>query len=255
MRIAIVDDEPLARSRLRALLAPLTTMEVVGEAATGHEALALCAAHTVDVMLLDIHMPGMDGIETARHLARLPAPPAVVFTTAYDEHALAAFEAGAIDYLMKPVRVERLQAALTRAAQWTSARAAQAAQALPRRARSHFSALVAGSLRLVPVAEVRYLRADSGYVSVYHPGGELVIEDALRALEEEFQPDFMRIHRHTLVAVAHVNALTRDRLGNTGVCLTGVPTPLPVSRRLVGDVKRRLRQGLPGSGQIPVAGL
>lgn len=253
LRVAIVDDEPLARSRLRTLLPPQTTV-VAGEASTGTEALALCAAQPVDLMLLDIHMPGMDGLETARHLARLTSPPAVIFTTAYDEHALAAFEAGAIDYLLKPVRADRLQAALARAAQWTQARALQAAQAAPR-ARTHFSAMVAGSLRLVPVADVRYLRADGGYVAVHHPGGELLVEDALRALEEEFPQVFMRIHRHTLVAVAHVTALNRDRLGNTGVTLAGVATPLAVSRRLLADVRRRLRQGGPGSGQIAVTGL
>jgi len=253
MRIAIVDDEPLARSRLRDLLQALPGMTVCGEADTGESALALCGEARAEAVLLDIQMPGMDGLETARHLARLPTPPAVIFTTAYDEHALAAFEAGAIDYLLKPVRAERLQAALARASQWTSARAALLAQAAPR-ARSHFSALVAGSLRLVPVAEVRYLRADGGYVTVNSPGGELLIEDALRDLEEEFPQIFMRIHRHTLVAVAQVEALTRDRLGNTGLRLRGVATPLPVSRRLVGEVKRRLREG-GASGQIPVTGL
>ena len=253
MRIAIVDDEPLARSRLRALLAAMPDCTVCGEVGTGQAALRRCAEAHAEVVLLDIQMPGMDGLETARHLAGLTAPPAVIFTTAYDEHALAAFEAGAIDYLLKPVRAERLQAALLRASQWTSARAVQLALAAPR-ARSHFSALVAGSLRLVQVAEVRYLHADGGYVTVNYPGGELLIEDALYALEEEFPQTFLRIHRHTLVAVAQVEALTRDRLGNTSVKLTDVAMPLPVSRRLVGEVKRRLRQGGP-SGQIPVPGL
>lgn len=253
MRIAIVDDEPLARRRLCDLLAALPHCTVCGEAGTGQEALTLSVDAQAEVVLLDIHMPGMDGLETARHLARLAAPPAVIFTTAYDEHALAAFDAGAIDYLLKPVRAERLQAALLRASQWTRAHAARLAQASPR-ARSHFSALVAGSLRLVPVAAVRYLHADGGYVTVNHAGGELLIEDALRALEEEFSQTFLRIHRHTLVAVAQVEQLSRDRLGNTSITLRGVTTPLPVSRRLVGEVKRRLRQGTP-SGQVPVPGL
>ena len=121
MRIAIVDDEPLARRRLCDLLAALPHCTVCGEAGTGQEALTLSVDAQAEVVLLDIHMPGMDGLETARHLARLAAPPAVIFTTAYDEHALAAFDAGAIDYLLKPVRAERLQAALLRASQWTRA--------------------------------------------------------------------------------------------------------------------------------------
>lgn len=243
MRIAIVDDEPLARSRLRSLLLEDAAgdLEIVGEASSGTEALALLAHKPADVVLMDIRMPGMDGLEAARHLAALPAAPAVIFTTAYDEHALAAFDAGGIDYLLKPVRGERLKAALARASQWTSARAVAAATATPRRARTHLSAVVAGNLRLVPLTEVRYLHADGGYVSVLHQGGELLIEDSLRALEEEFGEMFLRIHRNTLVATAQVTGIHRDALGNTEVSLRDVQAHLPVSRRLAGEVRRRLR--------------
>ncbi len=241
-RVLIVDDEPLARERLRALLGDLGVAEVAGEAASGLEALDVAERERPDVVLLDIRMPGMDGLEAARHLSLLDPAPAVVFTTAYDAHALAAFEANAIDYLLKPIRPERLRSALEKAGALSAARAAAAGQARPAaQARAHFSAPVKGSLRLVPLAEVRYLHAGQGYVSVFHPGGELLVEDSLRALEEELGEDFLRVHRNTLVAVAHVTALERGPLGGASIVLRDIAQKLPVSRRLLGQVRRRLR--------------
>ncbi len=241
-RVLIVDDEPLARERLRALLGDLGVAEVVGEAASGLEALGSAMREHPDVVLLDIRMPGMDGLEAARHLSLLDPAPAVVFTTAYDAHALAAFEANAIDYLLKPIRPERLSSALEKAVALTAARVAAAGQARAApQARTHFSAPVKGSLRLVPLADVRYLHAGQGYVSVFHPGGELLVEDSLRALEEELGEDFLRIHRNTLVAVAHVTALERGALGGANIVLRDITHKLPVSRRLLGQVRRRLR--------------
>lgn len=241
-RVLIVDDEPLARERLRALLGDLGVAEVVGEAASGLEALDVAVRERPNVVLLDIRMPGMDGLEAARHLSLLDPAPAVVFTTAYDAHALAAFEANAIDYLLKPIRPERLRSALEKAGALSAARAAAAGQARPAaQARTHFSAPVKGSLRLVPLADVRYLHAGQGYVSVFHPGGELLVEDSLRALEEELGEDFLRIHRNTLVAVAHVTALERGPLGGASIVLRDIAQKLPVSRRLLGQVRRRLR--------------
>jgi len=241
-RLLIADDEPLARARLRTQILELAAGEVVGEASTGLEALELALQLHPDIALLDIRMPGMDGIELARHQARLPQVPSIIFTTAYNEHALAAFEAHAIDYLLKPIRQDRLRTALSRARLLSAAQLRELAR--ERRgtvARSHFSAISKGSLRIVPLAGVRYLQADQGYVTVRHIDGELLIEDSLRTLEEEFGDAFLRIHRHTLVARAHVLGLERDALGNCTVLVRDVADKLVVSRRLVSEVRRKLR--------------
>jgi two-component system response regulator AlgR len=242
-RLLIVDDEPLARARLRAQILELGLGDVVGEAANGLEALALAERQHPDVVLLDIRMPGMDGLEAARHLAALPRPPAVIFTTAYDQHALAAFESHAIDYLLKPIRTERLQSALGRARLLSAAqlRMLEGPAGTPAR-RSCFSAMHKGTLRIVPVEDVQYLQADRGYVTVYHRHGELLIEDSLRALEEEFGNRFVRVHRNTLVASAAVIGLEREALGITRVVLRDCAVRPVVSRRLLGEVRRRLRE-------------
>jgi two-component system, LytTR family, response regulator AlgR len=242
-RLLIVDDEPLARARLKALIAEAALGQVVGEAGSGIEALRLVGELAPEVVLLDIRMPGMDGLETAHHLSQLAVPPAVIFTTAYDEHALAAFDHHAIDYLLKPIRVDRLRSALTRAQLLSTAQQRDLREPALRPARrTRFSALVAGALRFVPVEAVRYLQADHGYVTVVHPEGELLIEESLRALEQEFAADFLRIHRHTLIAIAHVVEFKRNRLGNGVIALRDVAEPLPVSRRLLSEVRERLLQ-------------
>src|SRR5687768_7026449 len=201
MKLLLVDDEPLARQRLAALLRDLGGHEIVGEAANGREAVERAAELGAEVVLLDVVMPVMDGLEAARHLATLPSPPALVFCTAFDQHALAAFEAAAIDYLVKPVRPERLAEALERARRQ---RSAQTQPPLPvaarERRRSHLSARLRGSLRLIPVGEVRYLQAEEKYVVVHHARGEDLIEESLKSLESEFAERFIRIHRNCLVA-------------------------------------------------------
>ncbi|MSR15362.1 MAG: response regulator transcription factor [Gammaproteobacteria bacterium] len=239
-RLLIVDDESLARARLKAQIADLALGLVVGEAASGIEALQLAEALAPEIVLLDIRMPGMDGLETARHLSRLPSAPAVIFTTAFDEHALAAFDMHAIDYLLKPIRADRLQTAVIRAQVFSTAQLQALSGPVAPVRRTHFSALVKGALRFVPLEDVRYLYADQGYVTVVHRQGELLIEESLRALEQELAADFLRIHRHTLVAVAHVVEFKRNRLGNGTVALRDIAVPLSVSRRLLIAVRERL---------------
>jgi len=242
VKILLVDDEPLARARLKALIDELRAGEVVGEAGHGAAAIELVVRSAADVVLMDIRMPGMDGLEAARHLCAMEHPPAVIFTTAYDEHALAAFEASAVDYLLKPIRRERLAAALAKARNLTRAQAEDVSAALgPRAVRSHLSATLYGNLKLVPVAQVCFFRAEHKYVTARFPGGELVLGDSLSALEEEFAGMFLRVHRNTLVAVAHVRALERDADGRPCVYCEGVPDRVEVSRRMLSQVRKALR--------------
>ncbi|MEZ5445101.1 MAG: LytTR family DNA-binding domain-containing protein [Gammaproteobacteria bacterium] len=238
MRILIVDDEPLARERVRSLVAELGRDEVIGEAGDGLGAIDAVQNLKPDLVLLDIRMPGMDGLEVARHLRTLASPPAVVFATAFGDHALAAFEANAIDYLLKPIRAERLAAALDRA----RGLAALRREALPAAgARTHLGAVVKGRLQLVPVAEIRYLHADQKYVEAVWPEGRILIEDSLKSLETEFSQRFLRVHRNALVAIDYVAALQRLDDGEMVVVLRGVPDRVAVSRRLAGEVRQRLR--------------
>jgi Response regulator of the LytR/AlgR family len=241
MRIVIADDEPLARERLRGLLADIPDAEVVAEAGDGHEALNACAAREPDLVLLDIAMPGIDGLEVARHLATFDPQPLVVFCTAYDEHALSAFEAAAVDYLVKPVRPERLAAALERARTFAAGREHSRSAGPSSRRRTHLCARLRGNLRLIPVGEVRYLQAEEKYVVVHHARGEDLIEESLRSLEEEFPDLFVRIHRNCLVARSELVELRRGPDGHVRAILRNGDRPLDVSRRCVAQLREALR--------------
>lgn len=247
MKIIIVDDEPLARSRLLAMITELDAGEVVGEADNGADALRLVEQVAPDIVLLDIRMPGMDGIEVARHLAATLRPPAVIFTTAYDSHALAAIEANAVDYLLKPIRKPRLHAALERATTLTRAQLVGLEAVEPEgeanRARTHISATLHGNLQLLPLGEIRFFRAEHKYVTARHPDGQLIIEDTLSSLEEEFQDRFVRVHRNALVAKAHVRGIERDVGGHQFVRLDGIEDLVEVSRRLAPLIRRLLKGG------------
>jgi two-component system response regulator AlgR len=243
VKILVVDDELPARTRLMALIDELQAGEIVGEAAHGAAAIELAERCGADVVLVDIRMPGIDGLEAARHLARMERPPAVIFTTAFDAHALEAFEANAVDYLLKPVRRERLQAALAKARTLTSAQAAQVASAFGERGvRTHVSATLNGNLKLVPVAQVRFFRAEHKYVTARFADGELVLDESLSALEVEFGELFLRVHRNALVAVEHVCALDRDVDGRQCVRCAGVPDAVEVSRRMLSQVRKALHK-------------
>ena len=236
----IVDDEPPARTRLRSLLAELTEVDVVGEASNGHEALASAASLAPEVVLLDVRMPGMDGLQVARHLNVLEEPPAVIFTTAFDQYAVEAFEAQAVGYLMKPVRKEQLAAALERAGRLTKAQLQKLASAEGAR-RTHIAARRREGVRLIPLEEVQYFLADQKYTTVRHVAGEDLIEDSLRLLETEFGAQFVRIHRNALVGVRHLERIERTADGQYLVWLRGCETPLPVSRRMAGELRERFR--------------
>ena len=239
LKVLIVDDEPPARERLRGLLTEIGDVDVIGEAATGAEALSCVHDLAPDVLLLDVRMPGMDGLETARHLNVLDEPPAVIFTTAYDQYAVEAFEAHAVGYLLKPVRKEQLAAALTRAGRLTRAQLQTLAAAGTRR--SHLAARRRDGLRLIPLEEVQYFLSDQKYTTVRHLGGEDLIEDSLRLLESDFGASFVRIHRNALVGVKYLERIERAAEGQYFVRLRGCEAPLRVSRRMAGELKERFR--------------
>jgi two-component system response regulator AlgR len=244
LRVLVVDDEPPARDRLRRLLAEVPGVAVVGEAGHGLEALELCGRLDPDVVLLDVRMPGMDGIEAARHLAALEDPPAVVFTTAYEEHAVEAFEAQAVGYLLKPVRQEKLARALRHAARVAGTQLARVAElASPGRRREHLCARLGDQLRLIPLDDVYYFMAGQKYVTVRHRGGSDLIEESLRSLAGEFAPEFVRVHRNALVALRWVGAVERDAEGHYHVRLRECDETLPVSRRHAAATLRQIRSG------------
>jgi two-component system response regulator AlgR len=246
MKILIVDDEAPARVRLRTLLAEIDpNLIVVGEAADGIEAVRQAFEAEPDLVLLDISMPRLGGLAVAREMARAPQPPAVVFVTAHDEYAVAAFEVSAVDYLLKPVRKERLANALNKARRLTEATWRGLEVALPpepQPARAHLCSHTRQGLRLVPVEAVVYFRAEQKYTVARTEVEEWLIEDSLKALEEEFGERFLRIHRNALVAAERVAGLERFPGGAAGLRLRGIAEILEVSRRHLPAIRAWLKR-------------
>ncbi|MBT7410385.1 MAG: response regulator transcription factor [Methylococcales bacterium] len=246
MKILITDDELPARERLQRLLKDITSEhEVVGEAFNGTDALEKCHNLHPDLVLMDIRMPGMDGLEAAMHLSRLENPPAIIFVTAYDEHALEAFESHAVDYLLKPIRKERLEKALEKAGLLTRVQLSKLGNSREEgpKARGHICVQVRGNLKLIPVSDIIYFRAEQKYVCVRYNEGEVLIEEPLKDLEIEFSNDFMRIHRNALIALDKLDGLEKQGLGRFGVKLSGIDYCLEVSRRHVASVRKLLKTG------------
>ena len=241
LRVLVVDDEPLARERLAHLVEGIADAELAGVAATGEEALLLAGRLKPEIVLLDIRMPGMGGLEAAHHLARMPDPPAVIFTTAFEQHALAAFDAQAAGYLLKPVRIDQLEEALSRVRRPTRAQLARIAEGTSGGTRTRIAVRTRDELRLIPVENVLCFIAEQKYTTMRHTGGVELIEEPLKALEDEFADRFVRIHRNSLVAIEHVEGLERDTEGHQVVRLRNGAGTLTVSRRLAADVVRRLR--------------
>ncbi|HCS91754.1 MAG: response regulator transcription factor [Thiohalocapsa sp. PB-PSB1] len=244
MRILVVDDEAPARERLRRLIEDLDgDYEVVGEATRGDEVARLCIEQSADLVLLDVKMPGIDGLDVAEILAGLEPPPAVILVTAYPEYALAAFERKVADYLVKPVRFERLREALERLPITTRAQRSAEPEAADAHRRAHLSAHYRGGVQTVPVEQVLYLLAEQKYVTVRHADGRMLIDESLKALEQEFPDRFMRIHRNALVASRCLVGLEKCADGTSLAVLAGCDERLPVSRRHLPDVRRFLRNG------------
>lgn len=243
LKILIVDDEPLARNRLISLIGELPGEHCIFEADHGLHALEKVTMDSPDIVLLDIRMPVMDGLEVAHHLTGMERPPAVIFTTAYQDHALEAFDKHAVDYLLKPIRKERLRQALERAAILQRARIVELRRFdQPAQPRTHLSATTRGKLKLAPVKDVRYLKAEQKYVIAGWPGGELLLDESLVTLEQEFQLRFIRIHRNALIAIEYVDTLTKDKDGELNVTLRDVNITLQVSRRNAAQIKKALKK-------------
>lgn len=245
MKVLIVDDEAPARDRLRQLLEDDLQHSVVGEAGNGEQAIEIAAETGPDVVLLDIRMPGLSGIEVAHHLNSLAEPPAVIFATAYDEYAIEAFETNAVGYVLKPIRRERLEKALQQAARISPGSINKIAEKSGLSARrNHICARVQDQLILIDLENISRFHADQKYVRVYHSGGEHLIDESLKALESEFQNLFVRIHRSALISIAHIDAIRKTSDGQMMVALRDAPggtDSLIISRRHLADVKRRLK--------------
>ncbi|HVJ23247.1 MAG TPA: LytTR family DNA-binding domain-containing protein [Burkholderiales bacterium] len=234
LKVFIADDEEPARERLKTLLGDIAQQvptTVVGEARHGVEAVEQVPPSGAEVVLLDIQMPGMNGLEVARHLARLEPPPRIVFVTAHDRHAVEAFELNALDYLLKPVRAERLTAALRKAAVPQQEQLEKAAEG----PREYLSVAERNRIVLVPVRDILFLRAEQKYVTVRTQAREHLVEEPLIALEREFAASFVRIHRNCLVARAAIRGFERapgeEEEPHWQVVLDGLEERLPVSRR------------------------
>jgi two-component system response regulator AlgR len=241
LSVLIVDDEQPARERLQRLVAEVPGFSVAGSCTNGIEALKLVGELKPAVVLLDIRMPGMTGLEVARHLGALEEPPAVVFATAYDEYALQAFDSQAVGYLLKPVRRERLEEALKHASRLQRPQLRQLAAAQqPAAPRQHVAVRVRDQLKLIPVKDVLFFRAEQKYVTVRHVRGEDLLDEPLKQLEDEFAREFVRAHRSLLVSVAHVEALERAADGGFALRLRGLAEVLAVSRRQLADLRKRL---------------
>lgn len=240
MNILIVDDEPLARDRLKRLLEQLPQYNLMDtQASNGPEAIALCKAHQPDIVLLDIQMPGINGIDVATALNTLPQPPAIIFCTAHEEFALEAFQVNAIGYLVKPVRLEQLTQALSQAERLSPKQlhALQDTASEHSQPRTHISAKTHKGIECIALDSILYCVAEHKYVTVYHAGGETLIDESLKALETEFPERFMRIHRSTLVNIAFIDRLERTANGQHLLHLKNSPTPLAISRRHVASVR------------------
>ena len=235
LRILIIDDEEPARNRLRRMLADLPSVFVTGEAATGHEALRLIPVKEPDVLLLDISMPGMDGMKLAQTLQTQESPPAIIFCTAWSDQAVEAFECDAVDYLVKPVRAERLETALDKARRFIAK--ADAGSSGP-----FLRSTLGGKVNLLPLADVICLHAEDKYTTVVHLHGDLVIDQSLAELENEHADILVRVHRSTLVAKKFIRGLEKAHDGRHFLQLEGCDDRPQVSRRNLPAIRKLIRE-------------
>lgn len=242
MNVLIIDDEPLARERLNRMVNDLDGYHALEPgAADGEEALEQVERLKPDIILLDIRMPGLTGLQVAARLCEQETPPAIIFCTAHDEFALEAFKVSAVGYLVKPVRPEALQDALNNARRPNRLQLASLTSASMDSGgagRSHISARTRKGIELIPLEKVIYFLADHKYVTLRHEQGEVLLDEPLKTLEDEFGDRFVRIHRNALVNRNRIERLQRTALGHFQIFLRGMGgDPLTVSRRHVAGVR------------------
>lgn len=241
MKIIIVDDEKLARDRLNRLIGSMDEHQVIAEASNGSEAIQLTEKFEPDIILLDIRMPVMDGLEAARHISRQHNPPAIIFTTAFSDHALEAFETHAVDYLLKPVKIDRLQDSLSSCTRLNRAQSMEQLDNIGlNEERRHICARVRGNLILIALEDIFYFHAEQKYVTVRHVDGEVLIEEPLKSLEQEFNKDFHRIHRNALVRLDKVAGMKNNADGHQ-VIFSDIEDKMEVSRRHLPGVRKILK--------------
>jgi len=246
MKVLIVDDEKLARQRLARMVDTLENYEAIDESSCGEDAVRKASELEPDIVLLDIRMPGTDGLSAADKIARLPSPPAVIFCTAYGEHAIEAFDVNAAGYLMKPVRRDALVDVLSKIGRVNKVQrkcVTGKEDVVHNNSRTHISAKTRRGIELIPLEEIRFFQADHKYVTVRHENGEVLIDDTLRDLEQEFSDKVVRIHRNALVMMDHLEGLERDSRGQYQVKMRDIQERLDVSRRHVSGL-RKLVQSL-----------
>jgi len=242
MDVLIVDDEPLARERLARMVAQIEGYRVVGQASHTAEAMDAIAQKDPDVVLLDVRMPGEDGLSAAHQIGALEDPPAVIFCTAFDHYALDAFGTQAVGYLLKPVRAEQLLEVLEKARRPNKLQRLSTEAQPDNEDRRCLSAKTPRGLELIPLDSIRYFMADQKYVTVYHTGGEHLLDETLKELEENFGDRFLRTHRSVLVSVRHLQAMERNGDGQYQVRLADTEQRPPVSRRHAGALKELLQK-------------
>lgn len=244
MRVLIVDDEPLARDRLRRMLSAIDNCQVVGDAGSGEQAMAVAKEVVPDLVFMDVRMPGMDGLAAAQQLAKIEPPPAVIFCTAYDDYAVEAFSTQAIGYLLKPVKQADLENAISRTRRINKAQLheLQDPQVLKNGKASHLASKSRRGIDLVAVNDIRLFQADDKYVRAHHSQGESLLDETLKYLEDEYDGRFVRIHRNALVSIPHIEGLERNINGQYFVRLQGLDFRPQVSRRHVAPLRKLLEQ-------------
>jgi len=242
MKILIVDDEQLARQRIVDLLSDIDTEYIIIQAKNGLQALEITEKEEPDIVLMDIRMPGMDGLESATHMSALSPTPAIIFITAFEEHAVKAFEANAIDCLLKPVRLKRLRQALKKAKMIGLSRINNFQEMQKdKSSRSYLSVSSQGKILLIPVDKILCFKADQKYVTAYWDNQQTLTDKSLKNLEQEFSDKFIRIHRNALISTSHINALEKTKDGAYIIKLNNLDEEFTVSRRHIPEIKKKLK--------------